>query len=245
MDSDDRPTGRLLTRRDLVALLGVSGAALATGAGFILPRGRTLKHPLPPCVARPAQTEGPYFVDAGLTRADIRTDPATGIARPGTELALTFLVSRIGPGRCDPLPGALVDIWQCDAGGVYSDVVDPRFNTVGQKFLRGNQTTDANGSVRFRTIYPGWYQGRAVHIHFKIRTDPDADAGFEATSQLFFDDAFSAEVFATGVYAAKGTQDVPNASDGVYRHSGGTTTLDVTREGDTLRSTFSIAIQIA
>jgi hypothetical protein len=84
-----------------------------------------------------------------------------------------------------------------------------------------------------------------VHIHFKIRTDPDAAVGFEATSQLFFDDAFSASVFATGVYAAKGVPDRPNASDQIFQGSGGTTLLDVTKDGDVYRATFAIAVQIA
>ena len=97
----------------------------------------------------------------------------------------------------------------------------------------------------FTTVYPGWYPGRAVHIHFKIRTDPDADVGFEATSQLFFDDAFSAGVFGTGVYAAKGTEDVKNDADGIFQQSGGVTTLEVTQDGDAYRATFSIAVQLA
>ena len=97
----------------------------------------------------------------------------------------------------------------------------------------------------FTTVYPGWYSGRAVHIHFKIRTDQDADAGFEATSQLFFDDAGNAEVYATGVYAAKGAPDVTNDADGIYQQSGGVTTLAVTKDGDVYRATFSIAVQIA
>ena len=93
------------------------------------------------------------------------------------------------------------------------------------------------------TIYPGWYQGRAVHIHFKIRTDAAAASGLEFTSQLFFDDAFSAEVFATGVYAAKGTPDQLNASDGIYQQSQGMTLLDVAKDGDGYKATFEIAIQ--
>ena len=97
----------------------------------------------------------------------------------------------------------------------------------------------------FTTVYPGWYQGRAVHIHFKIRTDPDAEAGFEFTSQLFFDDALSQQVYASGVYASKGPPDQPNASDGIFNQSGGATLLDVTQDGDTYKTTFEIAVQLA
>ena len=93
------------------------------------------------------------------------------------------------------------------------------------------------------TIYPGWYQGRAVHIHFKIRTDADAASGLEFTSQLFFDDAFSAEVFSSGVYAAKGDPDQLNATDGIFQQSQGMTLLDVAKDGDGYRATFEIAIQ--
>ena len=74
-------------------------------------------------------------------------------------------------------PGAVIDVWHCDAAGVYSDVTDPGFDTTGSDFLRGYQVTDESGRAAFTTVYPGWYQGRTVHIHFKIRTDPDQDAG--------------------------------------------------------------------
>ena len=89
----------------------------------------------------------------------------------------------------------------------------------------GSSARTPSGGATFTTVYPGWYQGRAVHIHFKIRTDPDADAGFEFTSQLFFDDALSQQVYASGVYAAKGRRTEPNASDGIFNQSGGATLL--------------------
>lgn len=244
MDADDRPTGHLLTRRDLVALLGVTGAALATGASLLKPRGARFQTPLPPCVARPEQTEGPYFVDEGLTRADIRTDPTTGIARAGTDLALTFMVSRIGPGRCDPLPGAVVDLWQCDAAGIYSDVVDPRFNTVGQKFLRGNQTTDKNGAVRFRTIYPGWYQGRAVHIHFKIRTAAGAGRTAEFTSQVYFDEATTDRVYLAGQYGGAGSKRTMNAADRIFRNGGNQLLLTPRQVAGGYEAEFAVGLQL-
>lgn len=117
--------------------------------------------------------------------------------------------------------------------------------SVGTDFLRGFQQTDANGAASFTTVYPGWYQGRAVHIHFKIRTDPDAEAGFEFTSQLFFDDALSAEVYASGVHASNGTPDRSNANDSIFNESGGATLLAVTQDGGTYKTTFSIAVQLA
>ena len=94
--------------------------------------------------------EGPYFVDERLNRSDIRSDPTDGQVKPGTPLALTLLISRLNAGDCQPLAGAQVDIWHCDAQGVYSDVQDPGFNTIGQKFLRGyqNHRRARRGSVR-------------------------------------------------------------------------------------------------
>ena len=107
----------------------------------------------------------------------------------------------------------------------------------------------AHGRERRRatitTIYPGWYSGRAVHIHFKIRTDPAASSGFEFTSQLFFDEAINDAVFAQGVYAAKGTADVRNENDGIYQQSQGMTLLTPTADGDGYAATFEIAINAA
>ena len=135
----------------------------------------------------------------------------------GAVLTLDWVVSQVDGNACIPLEGVLVDVWHCDALGNYSDVGSEE----GHDYLRGYQHTDANGKATITTVYPGWYQGRAVHIHFKIRTDAAAASGFEFTSQLFFDDALSAQVYRPGVYAAKGTPDQTNASDGIYQQSQG------------------------
>ncbi len=177
---------------------------------------------------------------SNLERSDIRADTSDGAVSEGATLELGWLVSQVDGDACVPLEGVIVDVWHCDALGVYSGVSGDTGD-----FLRGFQRTDANGAASFTTVYPGWYTGRAVHIHFKIRTDPDAAAGFEATSQLFFDDAFSAEVFQSGVYAVEGHAGPPNDDDEIFGQSGGTTLLDVTRDGDTYRATFAIAVQIA
>jgi len=174
------------------------------------------------CVVTPALTEGPYFVDEMLNRSDIRTDPATRAVRPGVPLELTLALSRVGASGCGALAGALVDMWHCDALGVYSDVAAQR--SVGQAFLRGYQISDANGNVRFTTIYPGWYQGRAVHIHFKVRTSPTGASGLEFTSQLFFDEALTNQVHAQSPYSQKGRRDTLITTDGIFR-SGGTSLL--------------------
>jgi len=142
-------------------------------------------------VARPAQTEGPYFVEEALNRSDIRVDPSDGSVKPGTPLELTLLIARLGRAGCAPLAGARVDVWHSDHLGVYSDVTDPGGSTVGRKFLRGYQLTDGDGRVRFLTVYPGAYQGRTVHIHFKVRAPQGQRPGYEFTSQLYFDDALT------------------------------------------------------
>jgi protocatechuate 3,4-dioxygenase beta subunit len=197
--------------------------------------GRTV----PACVVRPETTEGPYFVDDQILRSDIRSDPSTGQVSEGALLELTIQVSRVGDGSCTPLEGAVVDLWHCDALGVYSDVQDPRFNTIGQKFLRGTQVTDANGRVSFTTIYPGWYQGRTVHMHFKIR---NADSEF--TSQLFFDDSFTDRVYLQEPYATKGPRTVRNADDGIYQSGGQQLTLEVGEIAGGYAATFDIGLEL-
>ena len=200
---------------------------------------------LPSCVVRPALTEGPYFVDEMLNRSDVRSDPGTGQVSGGAELQLTMRVSQISGADCVPLAGAQVDIWHCDALGVYSDATDRSFNTQGQKFLRGYQVTGANGSVTFTTIYPGWYQGRAVHIHFKIRADAQSAVTHEFTSQLFFDDALSRQVYTQAPYAAKGQPNMTNADDGIFQGGGDQLLLDVQPSGSGYAATFDIGLQTA
>ena len=235
MDHDDLPIGTILSRRAALKLLGSSGAVLLSGCQVGLAQGGNTTT----CVARPAMTEGPYFVDEKLERSDIRPDPASGKVSEGVPLRLKFLVSRIGTGSCAPLAGATVDIWHCDAFGVYSDVIDRGNSTRGQKFLRGFQRTDANGVAQFLTIYPGWYPGRAVHIHFKIRS-----ASREFTSQLFFDEALNAKIFSQQPYASKGTGWVRNANDGIYRNGGSQLLLNPALEGNSYSATFDVGMNL-
>jgi len=238
MTDDDRSAGSVLTRREALALLGAAGiTALGAGRGGAQPAGT------PACVARPALTEGPYFVDEKLHRSDIRSDPADGRVRPGVPLRLALRVSRLTRGVCAPLPGATVDLWHCDALGVYSDVQDPGGATLGQKFLRGYQTTDGDGLVRFTTIYPGAYRGRAVHIHFKVRSAAGGGRGHDFTSQLFFDDALSDQVFAQPPYAGRGEQRLRNARDGIFRKAGAQLTLAVAPAAPGYAATFELALE--
>jgi protocatechuate 3,4-dioxygenase beta subunit len=193
------------------------------------------------CVVRPAMTEGPYFVDEKLNRSDIRSDPADNSVQEGVPLLLTFHVSSIANNTCSPLANAQVDVWHCNALGVYSDVSGSQ----GKKFLRGYQVTDANGTASFTTIYPGWYPGRAVHIHFKIRVTSPENQAYEFTSQLFFDDDLSDTVFTQQPYSQKGQQRTRNASDGIYQNGGDQLTLTPTQTDSGYAADFSIALDLA
>lgn len=262
-DDDDRLIGRVLSRREVLALMGAasitvvaaacapgavgsggpsSSATSGSGATATASAGASavaVASGLTSCVVVPELTEGPYYVDEHLERSDIRIDTADGSVTEGALLRIDWVVSQVDGNACIPLEGVLVDVWHCDGEGNYSDVGGEQ----GHDYLRGYQHTDASGKATITTIYPGWYQGRAVHVHFKIRTDAAASSGFEFTSQLFFDDVFSDGVFSTGIYAAKGRHDVQNAQDGIYQQSQGMTLLDVIKDGDGYKTTFELAIQ--
>lgn len=244
MDNDDETIGRILNRREALAVLGASGFFLLTGCARNADATDTTWTDTPGgmCVVRPQQTRGPYFVDEKLNRSDIRVDPSDGLARPGTQLDLTFNVSRVAS-ACTPLAGAIVDVWHCDHLGVYSDSVDPGFNTTGNKFLRGYQTTDAGGAAKFTTIYPGWYQGRAVHIHFMIRS-AFTSPSYQFTSQLYFDDTLTDQVHAQSPYSAKGHRTLRNSRDGIYRNGGSQLVLAAAPAGSGYAATFNIGLQV-
>lgn len=236
MYNDDATVGRILSRREVLEILGAAGVAAVAGPSVFA------QTPVPGCVVVPAQTEGPYFVDGKLNRSDIRPDPTNGKVSDGLPLDLSMRVYSLGS-RCVPLTAAVVDLWQCDAMGLYSDVRDNNFDTRGQKFLRGHQITDSQGLVKFRTVYPGWYPGRAVHIHFKIRTNPAASRGTEFVSQLYFDDSVTDEVFARAPYSAHQGRRRLNVEDGIYRNGGKDLMLRVSRSGPGYAGTFDLALR--
>ena len=201
---------------------------------------------IPSCVVRPEQTEGPYFIDEKLNRSDIRSDPSDGSIRPGVPLRLAFHVSRISGASCSPLSSVIVDVWQCDALGVYSDVRDMNagFDTRGKKFLRGYQLTDANGVAEFLTIYPGWYPGRAVHIHFKIRNDPASRRAQEFISQLYFDESMTDQVHKQFPYNGKGYRTTTNDKDFGFRSGGKQLMPSLTRDVNGHAARFEIGLQM-
>ena len=244
IDDDEVPVGRVLSRREVLALLGGSVLAACAPAVVSAPSptpaaaspaisGATappaalastaVTGGVPSCIVRPALTDGPFFVDGKLARSDIRSDPATGAVSAGAALVLTFNVARVSGSACTALEDAVVDLWQCDALGVYSDVPGPG---AGRKFLRGFQRTDAQGRAPFTTVYPGWYQGRTVHLHFKIRSGSQ-----EFSSQLFFEDAQSDTVFTQAPYSQRSNRPTRNANDGIYGQSGRQLTLQCTPSG--------------
>lgn len=210
----------MLGRRRTLAVLGGAGIAAFIGSG-----NETVEADTIACApSTPQVTEGPYWVDEKLLRSDIRTDPATGVARPGLPLALSISIQNSSGSSCVPLVGALVDIWHCDAIGIYSD--EPAYNpgggtgtviTSGQKFLRGYQITDDAGQVQFSTIYPGWYSGRTIHIHVRVRTLSGSTVPGNFVTQLFFDEAVNNEVLAQAPYSNRtSSRDTTNARDNVY-----------------------------
>ena len=243
MQNDDRRVGRLLNRREALAFFGASAAALAPRVAAQV-RSADPVLGVPDCVAQPEQTEGPYFVDTALERSDIRLDPMTGRITPGAPLALQFVLSRVtSTGACTVLPGAQVDIWHCDASGRYSDVADRNADTRGHQFLRGYQVSDAQGIVRFATIYPGWYRGRAVHIHFKVRTAGENVRTDEFTSQLYFADELTDRVHAAQPYAANRGQRLLNSRDMIFREGGTQLILPVVEAEAGYAATYRIAMR--
>jgi len=268
MDNDDRLVGRILSRREFLTLMAAAGGGILAACTGLESQStptqanRLVVSPpipatqvimatesanMPVCVVRPEMTEGPYFLDDQLDRSDIRVEPSNGSIVEGMPLVLTFNVTQVGSDGCAPLAGAVVDIWHCDAQGVYSGFTDQAegFVTEGMQFLRGYQVTDENGTVQFTTIYPGWYTGRAVHIHFKIRTEAATASGYEFTSQLFLDDDLTDQVHAQAPYAVKGQRDRRNADDGIYQNGGDQLLLDATSENGGYKAVFNIGLDLS
>jgi protocatechuate 3,4-dioxygenase beta subunit len=198
----------------------------------------------------PQQTEGPYFVDGMPNRSDIRSDPSDGSVQQGLPLHLVIHVYDVDDGSCTPLKGARVDIWHANPQGIYSAVKDQ--GTTGKKFLRGYQVTDNNGTVRFITIYPGWYQGRAIHIHDKVRTFNGSEKTLEWTSQLYLNNSINQQVSTQSPYSNRGPPDITNEQDGIYtaastdslvpRNSGEHLMLNLTKDKQFYLGTFNIVL---
>jgi protocatechuate 3,4-dioxygenase beta subunit len=171
------------------------------------------------CVLSPAMTEGPYFIDERLNRSDLAAGSNRAGVLQGLPLLLRIDLRNVAVVNCPPVAGMQVDIWHCDAAGEYSDVFAGTAQSAakGQSFLRGYQVSGADGRVAFRTIYPGWYPGRTIHIHVKARAfDGAGNRAFEFTTQLFFDDAVNDVVMAAAPYNTRGTRRIRNANESIY-----------------------------
>ena len=166
------------------------------------------------CVLTPEQTEGPYYIANEALRRNI-TD-----GRPGTPLLLRAFV--VNASTCNPIKGAAVDIWHADADGVYSGFGQGASN---RTFMRGIQRTNAKGLALFRTVYPGWYQGRTVHIHVKVHLGGNV----LHTGQLYFPDSVTDAVYRKAPYTSRPTRDVRNAADSIYRNGGKRSQVKVTK----------------
>ena len=162
------------------------------------------------CTLTPETTEGPYWVDNRLRRTDVSED------QDGVPLKLSLSVYEATE-ACNPYSGGVVDIWQANALGLYSDEPEqPRADTGGQTFLRGCQISGDDGRVEFQTIHPGWYEGRTLHIHIRVRTFAEDKTTFVFTTQVFFDEEINAAVLATSPYNQRPQRDTTNATDTIF-----------------------------
>jgi protocatechuate 3,4-dioxygenase beta subunit len=198
----------------------------------------------------PQQIEGPYFVDGMPDRSNITSDTSNGSAEQGIPLRLMIHVYGVTDGACVPIEGAKVDIWHANSQGIYSGVKD--MGTSENNFLRGYQMTDKNGTVQFDTVYPGWYEGRAIHIHDKVRISNGEQYPLEWTSQLYFNNSINEEVHAKSPYSDHGLPETTNEEDMVYsgtsadgmiqKNSGEQLMISITKQSGAYFGTFDIVL---
>jgi len=228
-----------LTRRRLIEILGGAGVAALSGCGGSSTSASstsgatsgTTSGTTASCVLTPELTVGPYFVDEKLNRSDLTTNTTDTNVLNATPLTLTMTIMEYASSGCSALVGAQVDIWHADAAGIYSD--ESVENTTGQTFLRGYQLTDANGAVTFKTVVPGWYSGRTIHIHVMIRTLSSSGSVLtEFTTQLFFDQTLlNALTTTVSPYSSRGVPDTTNAQDSIYSSATQLTLTNATSGG--------------
>jgi protocatechuate 3,4-dioxygenase beta subunit len=229
--------GTRMSRGALLKLGGLSITALASGAwrnrGSALAASSNAVSDAPSCVLSPEMTQGPYYIPREKIRSNIRE------GKPGTPLQLRLSV--VDAATCKPIKGAAVDIWHCDAGGIYAGFMSastggPPGGNAGptdkRTFLRGIQRTNARGLATFQTVYPGWYRGRTVHIHVMVHLGGVVVGHVVHTGQLFFSDALTSKVYATGTYKSRASvRDTFNNSDSIYSAGGAQSTLAMSHDG--------------
>lgn len=221
-----------LHRRGLLALGLATGAAASDGTATAAERRARLS---PGPKLTPAVTEGPYYLAGAPVRADIRE------GLPGVAVELRFHVfDETGA----PLPGARVDVWHCDAQGRYSGFGDapgraPPAALKAARFLRGTQPVDDAGLAAFKTVYPGWYEGRTTHVHYKVWLGGRP----LLTSQVFLPDALNEFLYLQAAdYRRERTRDTLNSNDGIARQGGEATFAAVAQGQDRFRVDFDVVV---
>jgi protocatechuate 3,4-dioxygenase beta subunit len=226
-------TDRLSRRASLLKLGGLLAGATAVGGWKVADEAgagpAAVASGLVSCVLAPEQTEGPYYLDDHRIRRNITE------GRRGVALALRLGVVDVS--SCKPIKGAAVDIWHCDAGGVYSGTSQQ--DTEDERFLRGIQRTDAKGVALFRTIYPGWYQGRTVHIHVMVHIGGNV----VHTGQLYFADALTDRVYTRSPYRSRPNRTTRNVADSIYRNGGKRSTLKLSKNGSGYVGSITMGVQ--
>jgi protocatechuate 3,4-dioxygenase beta subunit len=230
----------LITRRRSLVVLGSSVGGLFIGAcgssggsavaetadgdAYVATAAAT-------CSLTAEQEEGPYYVDLLKVREDII----------GAQAGLPFRMELrvVNSTTCKPVKNAAVDVWHCNAAGLYSDKSDQ--GTAGKTWLRGVQFTDSHGLAVFHSVYPGHYQGRTTHIHVKVHTGAHDHSGrmtgghVAHTGNLFPTEAINNAVYARSPYSAETAAIVPQARDFVYTgQHGSTARMQVTKVGNRL-----------
>jgi protocatechuate 3,4-dioxygenase beta subunit len=197
----------LLSRRAALTTLASAPAIVSCAPGaFAQTPAAPAVALTPACILTPAAVPGPFYFDPKLQRADITE------GNPGVPLRLRFIV--LDAADCTPVSGARVDVWHTRADGYYSGYPGQgdkhNVDTSGGTFMRGTQIADGRGEAAFRSVYPGWYGGRTVHVHFKVFID-DKDM---LTGQMYFPDALSQYIFANvGAYTRKAVRNTFNNND--------------------------------
>jgi protocatechuate 3,4-dioxygenase beta subunit len=223
MDEPDTTNAGRLRRRQSLAKAGGLAALFAGAAGWKLASGEddadaavgpaAVAAGTVTCVLAPEQTEGPYYVSGAKIRRTISD------GRPGVPLTLRLRV--VDASGCRPIRKAVVDVWHADALGSYSGISDQ----AGKTFMRGLQGTDANGLALFKTVYPGWYPGRTVHIHVMVHLGGNV----VHTGQLYFPDAVTDAVYRRSPYRSRPNRQTRNTDDAIYRNGGRRSQLAVRR----------------
>lgn len=216
-----------ITRRGSLLKLGGAGAAAVLGWKAVEASGAgpaAVASGVVSCVLSPEQTEGPYYLPGDKVRRNVTE------GKPG--VALTLKLTVIDVSTCKPIKGAAVDIWHCDAVGTYAA-------TSNKTFLRGIQKTDAKGVATFKTVYPGWYQGRTVHIHVKV----SLGGNVVHTGQLYFADAVTDKVYTRSPYSSRPGRSTRNPDDSIYTNGGKRSTLKLVKSGTGYVGSLSMGVQ--